>query len=203
MAAASAEAQSAQARAEQARARAAELRSQLQNTEPPAPRTRRQVPWQAIGIGVTAAAIAGLLTLSGSWLWQHHRASTERQQRAEFAAAARQGVINLMSIDYASAKDSVQRVLDSSTGKFRDNFIESSDDFVTAMQNEKITTKATVNDAAVESISGDTATVLVSATSMREGAQAPKDQQQPRVWRVVVTMELDGGQPKMSGVEFV
>ena len=172
--------------------------------EPARPaRTARPVPWQAVGIGLAAAATAGLLTLSGFWLWQHQQASAERQRGAEFAAAARQGVINLMSIDFTSAKDSVQRVLDSSTGNFRDNFLETSDDFVKAVQAEKITTKATVNDAAVESMTGDTAVVLVSATSVREGAKAPKDQQQPRVWRVVVTMQLDNGQPKVSGVEFV
>ena len=167
------------------------------------PRARRQLPWQAVGIGLAAAVLAGLLGLSGFWIWQHQRAAAERQQSAEFAAAARQGVINLMSIDFNSAKDSVQRVLDSSTGKFRDNFLETSEDFVKAVQAEKVTTTATVNDAAVESMTGDTAVVLVSATSIRQGPQAPKDQQQPRVWRVVVTMQLDDGQPKLSGVEFV
>ena len=166
-------------------------------------RPARTVGWQAVGTGVAAAAMAGLLTLSGFWLWQHQRATAERQRDAEFAAAARQGVINLMSIDFNSARDSVARVLDSSTGRFRDNFLETSDDFVKAVQAEKITTTATVNDAAVESMTGDTAVVLVSATSVREGPKAPKDQQQPRVWRVVVTMQLDGGQPKVSGVEFV
>jgi hypothetical protein len=49
----------------------------------------------------------------------------------------------------------------------------------------------------------DTAVVLVSATSQREGPKAPKDQQEPRLWRVVVSLERDGGQIKMSGVDFV
>ena len=47
------------------------------------------------------------------------------------------------------------------------------------------------------------AVVLISATSQREGKQAPKDQQQPRVWRVVITLEREGDQIKMSGVEFI
>ena len=108
-----------------------------------------------------------------------------------------------MSIDYATAQDSVQRVLDGSTGKFRANFADTAEDFVKALQDEKITTKATVNDAAVESMTADSAVVMVSATSRREGPQAPKDQQQPRLWRVVLTLERDGDQIKMSGVEFV
>ena len=205
-----AEVAEAEERAEAARARAQELRRQLQagevtETPSPAPEAaaRPSVPVRTVGVVLAALLTAGLLGFTGSMLWQH-REHTETQQRAaEYAAAARQGVINLMSIDFNSAKDSVQRVLDSSTGKFRDNFLETSEEFVKAVQAEKVTTTATVNDAAVESMTGDTAVVLVSATSIRQGPQAPKDQQQPRVWRVVVTMQLDDGQPKLSGVEFV
>lgn len=153
-------------------------------------------------MGFTAAAIAVVLTGTGFMAWQHHRAAEHRQQVAEFTAAARQGVVNLMSIDYKTAGESVQRVLDGSTGKFRSNFEDSADDFVRALQDERIVTTAVVNDAAVESMTGDSAVVLVSATSRREGPQAPKDQQDPRVWRVVLTMQRDGDQVKMSGVEF-
>jgi Mce-associated membrane protein len=99
----------------------------------------------------------------------------------------------------------VQRVLDNSTGKFRANFDETADEFVKALQDEKIVTTATINDAAVEldSMTDESAVVMVSATSRREGRQAPKEQQQPQVWRVVLTLERDGDQIKMSGVEFV
>ena len=57
-----------------------------------------------------------------------------------------------MAIDYATAQDSVQRVLDGSTGRFRDNFSDSADDFVKALQDEMVVTRATVKDAAVESM---------------------------------------------------
>ena len=127
----------------------------------------------------------------------------ELVRAAEDEAAARQDVINLMSIDYNTAQDSVQRVLDGSTGRFRANFADTAADFVKALKDEKIVTKATVNDTAVESMTADSAVVLVSATSQREGPKAPKDQQEPRLWRVVVSLERDGGQIKMSGVDFV
>jgi len=45
--------------------------------------------------------------------------------------------------------------------------------------------------------------VLVSATSLREGPQAPQEQRQPRVWRVVVNLQREGEAIKISGVEFV
>jgi Mce-associated membrane protein len=208
--AAEAEAAAAEARAEAARARADALRSRLDSPiDPPgdssAPtptRTPRPMLRQIVG-ALAALATLCLLAASGFMVWQHQKVADQRRLSAEFTAAARQDVINLMSMDYAKAEESVQRVLDGSTGKFRANFEETSEEFIKALQDEKIITKATVNDAAVDSMTDDSAVVLVSATSRREGPKAPKDQQQPRVWRVVLTLERADGQIKMSGVEFV
>lgn len=211
-----AQAEAAEERAEAARARADELRRQLKaaedaeaaetgqpaETAPPAAAGRPGARRLATVV-LTALLTAGLLAATGFMLFEHHRQSRQHQQAAEYAAAARQGLINLMSIDYATADDSVKRVVDGSTGRFRANFEETSDEFVKALKDEKIVTKATVNDAAVESMTDDSAVVLLSATSRREGPQAPKDQQQPRLWRVVLSLQRDGDQIKMSGVEFV
>jgi len=135
-------------------------------------------------------------------LWEHRKADEERHRTAEYAAAARQGVVNLMSMDYSHAQESVQRVIDDSIGKMKNNFQDTSQDLIKALQESKMITKVTVNDAAVESMDDQTATVLIAATSHREGPNAPKEDQQPRVWRVVVTMQRDGSQIKMSDVEF-
>lgn len=220
--AAEARAEAAEARAEAARARAEELRRILKNAETSADepenpagddgfehpdaqpiRPRRGLPLHSVAVAAAAVLTVALLAATGAMVWKHREVAQERQHTAEYAAAARQGVINLMSIDYATADDSVQRVLDGSTGRFRDNFAETADDFVEALQDEKIVTKATVNDAAVKSMTEDSAIVLVSATSRREGKQAPQDQQQPRLWRITVNLVRDGGQIKMSSVEFV
>lgn len=213
------EAEAAQARAEAARARAEELRERLlaaqmqtdgtdgtfdaQPVQVQVPQQVRQSPQRMAAVVIAALLTAGLLAATGYMLVAHHEKSRRSQQIAEYAAAARQGLVNLMSIDYTTADDSVQRVLDGSTGRFRANFEETADEFVKALKDEKIVTKATVNDAAVESMTDDTAVVLLSATSRREGQQAPKDQQEPRLWRVVLTLQRDGGQIKMSSVEFV
>ena len=196
----------AEARVDAAAARTAELRRTLEDlAQPdsqPDPQPRAAVRSLIAPLLATLATLA-LLSATGYMLWAHHTAEQHRRQMAEYAAIARQGVINLMSVDYGTAQETVQRVLDSSTGSFRSNFKETADDFVKAMQEEKIVTRASVNDVAVDSVTADSAVVLVSATSQREGAQAPQAQQQPRVWRVVVTLARDGGQMKMSAVEFV
>jgi len=166
-------------------------------------RRPRTTSRQAITIGAAAALTAVMLAVTAAMIWQHSRSVRQDRLSAEFAAAARQGVVNLMSIDYQTAQETVQRVLDGSTGQFRENFAGTAEDFVAALQQEKVTTRATVNDAAVESIAGDSAVVLVSATSLREGPQAPQEQRQPRVWRVVVNLQREGEAIKISGVEFV
>ena len=229
---AEAEALAAEARADAAHARAAELRRQLDATDvadepasdipatpappmPPAPPPLPALPsppppppgglLRTVTVAVTTLLTAGLLGATGYMVWQHQKAADLRRSAAEFTAAARQDVINLMSMDYTRAQESVQRVLDNSTGKFRANFDETADEFVKALQDEKIVTTATINDAAVEldSMTDESAVVMVSATSRREGRQAPKEQQQPQVWRVLLTLERDGDQIKMSDVEFV
>ena len=215
------EALAAEARADAAHARAAELRRQLDATDvaavpasdipatpPPMPMPPAPPPGgllRTVTVAVTTLLTAGLLGATGYMVWQHQKAADLRRSAAEFTAAARQDVINLMSMDYTRAQESVQRVLDNSAGKFRANFDETADEFVKALQDEKIVTTATINDAAVEldSMTDDSAVVMVSATSRREGRQAPKEQQQPQVWRVLLTLERDGDQIKMSDVEFV
>ena len=220
---AEAQALAAEARADAARARAAELRRELDAADsadvadvadvavtdipraaPPSPPPPAGL-LRTVTVAVTTLLTAGLLGATGYMVWQHQKAAELRRSAAEFTAAARQDVINLMSMDYTRAQESVQRVLDNSTGKFRANFDETAEEFVKALQDEKIVTTATINDAAVEldSMTDESAVVMVSATSRREGRQAPKEQQQPQVWRVVLTLEREGDQIKMSGVEFV
>jgi Mce-associated membrane protein len=166
-------------------------------------RRRLRLPGlKAVAAGLVLLLIAGLLSVTGWMLFEHRKAAAERHRTAEYAAAARQGVVNLMSMDYTQAKESVQRVIDDSIGKFKNNFEDSSKDLIKALQDSKMVTKVTVNDTAVEAMDEETATVLIAATSHREGPNAPKEDQQPRVWRVVLTLQRDGGQIKMSDVEF-
>ena len=122
---AEARAAEAQARADAAHERAEELRRRL---DPPS-------SWRdAVTGAVAMVVLLALWSATAVMLWQHHKAGERNQRVAEFTAAARQSIVNLMSIDYNSAKDSVQRVLDGSTGKFRDNFADTADDFVKALQ---------------------------------------------------------------------
>jgi Mce-associated membrane protein len=170
------------------------------------PARRRRVQLPRIRLKVVAAALVilctlGLLGVSGYMMWQHHKVAAERQRSAEFAAAAEQGVVTLMSLDFNHAADDVKRIVDNATGDFKKDFEGATEDFTKVAQDSKVITSATVNAAAVQSMTRDTATVLVSATTHVSNA-AGKDQP-PRAWRLFVDVARDGGQIKLAKVEFV
>jgi Mce-associated membrane protein len=150
---------------------------------------------------VAFACTCALITLSVLMVLNHRHQAAEQQRRAEYAAAARQSVVTLMSLDFTKAKDDVQRILDNSTGQFRDDFKNQADDFIKVAQDSKVITEVTVNAAGVETMTNDSAVVLLSATSRVTNAAGAK--QEPRTWRLSVNLQRDGGQIKMSKVEFV
>jgi Mce-associated membrane protein len=150
---------------------------------------------------VAIACTAALITLSVLMVISHRHQAAEQQRRAEYAAAARQSVVTLMSLDFNKAKDDVQRIIDNSTGQFKDDFKNQAEDFIKVAQDSKVITEVTVNATGVESMTDDTAVVLVSATSRVTNAAGAK--QEPRSWRLSVNLRRDGGQIKMEKVEFV
>src|ERR1700730_4371669 len=170
-----------------------------------ATRRRSRVP-RVSGLSklLTAAAIVaicGLLGTSGWMVWHHHTVLAERQRSAAFIAAAKQGVINLTSLDFNKAKEDVQRVLDSATGEFRDDFQRRADDFTSVVKDSKSGTEGSVGDTAVEKMGKDSADVLVLANERVTNSAGAKDD--PRAFRFRVSVVRDGDQLKISKVEFV
>ncbi|WP_285032525.1 hypothetical protein [Mycolicibacterium sp. lyk4-40-TYG-92] len=154
-----------------------------------------------LAAGSAALLIVALLGISAAIMWHHHGVQTNRQRAAEFTAAARLGVVNMTSLDFNNAKEGVQRILDSSTGEFKADFNTRATDFVKVVQDSKVVTKGTVNLTAVQSMSEDSAVVLVAATSEVTNSAGAKND--PRAWRLKVTVNRDGGVLKMAKVEFV
>ena len=156
---------------------------------------------KVLAAGLALGCTCALITLSVLMVISHRHQAAEQQRRAEYAAAGRQSVVTLMSLDFNNAKADVQRIIDNSTGQFRDDFKNQADDFVKVAQDSKVITEVTVNSTGVESMTNDSAVVLVSATSRVTNAAGAK--QEPRTWRLSVSLQRDGGQIKMSKVEFV
>jgi Mce-associated membrane protein len=206
---AEAKAASAEARAEAARARAVQLRRKAEEAAaPPVRRWRLRRPgwlrrpaWTVVAVGAALMLSCALFGASASMWWQHRLAVAGSQRAAEFTAAARRAATDLMSIDFNTAQQGVQRVIDDSTGQFKGQYQDSARQLVKAMQDSKVVTKVTVNAVAVESMSRDSAQVLVAATTQRHNAADSTDR--PATWRMTISLDTVGGQPKMSNVAFL
>jgi Mce-associated membrane protein len=170
----------------------------------PEPGNRRRIRRPSGRTVVTSAALVVLIVLvgvNGFLAWRHHGADQLRDRAAQFAAAAQQGVVNMTTLDFTKAGADVARVLDGSTGEFRSDFASRVDDFTSVVRDSKVVTAGTVNATAVESMTADSAVVLVAATSTVTNAAGAKEE--PRKWRLSVTVTRDDNQLKMSKVEFV
>lgn len=156
---------------------------------------------KAVAMSLAILCTGALLAASGYMVWQHRKANDLEKLEAEYAAAGRQSVVTLMSLDFNNAEADVQRIIDNSTGQFRTDFEGQAQDFVQVAKDSKVVTDVTVNSTAVEKMTDDTAVVLVAATSRVTNAAGA--QQEPRAWRLSVDLQRDGDQIKMSKVEFV
>ena len=204
---AEAEAAEADARAEAAVAKARAVRLRGRAGEDAGDSTGEIRPprglsrWRAVALAAAAVVIGALLALTGLMVVKHNEAAANRAQDREFLEAASEGIVALLSIDHGRAEADVQRILDLSIGAFRDDFASRAGDFITTAQKGKAVTKGAVTAAALESAGDDNAVVLVAATSQVTNVSGARDD--PRPWRMSVTVSRDEDQWKMSNVEFV
>jgi Mce-associated membrane protein len=153
----------------------------------------------AAGVGIVLASAS--LAASGYMVWQHRTTVHKQQLAAEFTAAARQGVTALMSVDANHAKDDFQRIIDNSTGDFKSQMSAMSGLMAKQTEESKVSSKATVEGVAVESMSDNSAVVLVAARS--DVTNADNTHRPPVTWRISVDLTRDGDQLKMSKVDFL
>jgi Mce-associated membrane protein len=166
-------------------------------------RWRRRPRLATLATSLAVIVIVASLAASADIVLEHRNASQQRQRAAEFAAAAREGVVTLTSLDFNDAKAGVQRIIGNSTGSFRDDFAKMAADFTKVVEESKVVERGTIQAVAVDldSMTNDSAVVLVASTSEVTNAAGAK--QDPRNFRLIVTLTRNGDQLKMSKVEFV
>jgi Mce-associated membrane protein len=205
----------AEARAEAARARALQLRQLADATDAegdvmmaeaadaPARRQRklRRPGRKAITIMAAFGCICASLAASGYLLLHHRDVVQQRQRTAEFATAARNSIQLMLNINASTARADVQRFVDDTTGQFKAGILLSAEDFVKAVEQSKANSKGTVQAVAVQSMTNDSAIVLVAAkTEVNKPGEAKPESKNVRI---VVDVRRDGEQLKVSRVEFV
>jgi Mce-associated membrane protein len=147
---------------------------------------------------VIVAALAGL----GGWLgYRVHQDREAQAHRNLYVQVARQAAVNLTTINYTEVESDIKRILDSATGTFHDDFQNRSQPFVEVVKKVQSKSEGTVAEAALLSDAKDQAQVLV-AVSVKTSTAAGPDQE-PRRWRMRISVDKAGDSAKVSNVEFV
>jgi len=152
----------------------------------------------------TLVGLAAVVALSGvvGWLgFQTYQLRQEQEQRALFLRVGRQGAVNLTTIDWENVNHDIQRILDSATGPFYDDFSKRSQPFIDVVKKVQSKSVGTVIEAGLESVSGNEARVLV-AVSVKTSNLGAEDQP-PRAWRMRIDVQRVDDGAKVSNVSFV
>jgi len=153
----------------------------------------------AAALGMTMCVVmAGLVGWLGFRAYQSHRAD---EQRKVFLQVGRQAALNLTTIDFQEADTDVQRILDSATGTFHDDFEKRVQPFIDTVKQAQSKSVGTVTEAGLESESENDAQVLVAVAVKTSNVGVAE--QQPRAWRMRISVQKVGDQAKVSNVEFV
>ena len=156
---------------------------------------------------VRLATVVGVVAIVAStsvagWLgYREHQARQAQQQSELLIRVGRQGALNLTTIDYQHADSDIQRILDSATGSFYDDFAKRSKPFIEVVKKAQSKSVGTVTEAGLESQSGDEALVMVAVSVVTTNVGEPEAE--PRHWRMRISVKKVGDDAKVSNVAFV
>jgi Mce-associated membrane protein len=170
------------------------------DTKDVARQARTMSPVQlAIVVGVVAVVAS---TAVAGWLgFRQYQARQAQEQSELLIRVGRQGALNLTTIDYQHADADMQRILDSATGSFYDDFSKRSKPFVEVVTKAQSKSVGTITEAGLESQSGDEALVMVAVSVVTTNVGEPEAE--PRHWRMQISVKKVGDGAKISNVAFV
>lgn len=152
-----------------------------------------------------AAGLVASVAMAGAVGWLSYRtyqSHQEQDKRNAMIQAGRQAALNLTTISFESADADVQRVLDSSTGGFYDDFKKRSPAFVEVVKQAKSKSVGNVTEAGLLGpVEGSQAQVLVAVSVHTSVNGSAEDR--ARAWRMQINLQETKDGVKASNVEFV
>jgi Mce-associated membrane protein len=204
----------AQARAAAARARADSLRQRVVEQDKSSAFDKfRDIDWhrpawlllptvRLLAIAEAIVLLVASLTATVLMLWHHRNVDQQQQRVAEYSAAARQSIVTMMTVDPETVDKNMKTVIANATGKFKSTLeAGEAEELAKGVKESKVSTKATVQMAAVESMTDKSAVVLVAVST--DGTGPDNAKLPPAEWRISVSLEREDGQLKTSKFEFV
>ncbi|OZG28871.1 hypothetical protein BH683_012335 [Williamsia sp. 1138] len=150
---------------------------------------------------LVALVVAGI-GLSAYFFDKHQQADDTTAKHTAYIQAARQGVLNILSVNFNSADADIKRILDNATGKWQEEFSPQAAPFVDVVKQAKVTTTASISGAGLEKVNPDnSAQVVIAATAKVTNSAGA--QEEPRTFRVRVTVAPQGDWLKVSNMEYI
>lgn len=154
--------------------------------------------WWA-GMVTAVVLVVAAVALAITTIVVNQGAGGRDQDRAQASDIARQAVQSLVTIDGADPQGNIDKLLAISTGEFRDQLTRVSGTFSAILEQGAVKSAGTIGTAAVESIDGQKATVLVTANTNVRNSEIPNGTQ--RNYRMVVGLTKQDGAWRASSVE--
>jgi Mce-associated membrane protein len=148
-----------------------------------------------------ATIVVSLVALS-SWLgYSAYRSYQTDRRQAYFLAFGREAAVNLTTINHTEVDKDIQRILDSATGNFHDEFQDRAKPFVDYVKQSKSKSEGQVTEAGLQSVTSDAARVLVTVSVTTSVAAYPE----PHLNRFRLRLDVMevGDRAKVSRVEFL
>lgn len=152
-------------------------------------------------LAALAAAVAGLAVAAGIIGGSVMGASGAGHERSAVLDAARQEVLDIVTISPGSLNGDLGRIIGGATGEFKSEISSQKSPFINVIKQQKVSSAGSISAAGIESVNGDNASVLVAAAATVKNSQSPAGA--ARDYRMQVTMQKVNGQWLASQVEFV
>lgn len=154
-----------------------------------------------LGRWLVAAALVLLTATAGFLLYKVRAVQLDDQARQQALTAARQTAINVTSISTKDFATDVARVLDGSTGSFRQDFSARTGQLEQLLKDNDVSAQGRVLEAGVARSDRRTATALLVVDSTVKNKQVPAGR--VNTYRMKIDMEKVGDRWLASSLEFV
>lgn len=156
---------------------------------------------QVLGLILAVVITVVFAGLAGWFGYRTLQAREVNQTNEMLLQAGRQAAINLTTIDAATVDADIRRVIDASVDPFAGEFAKKSASFADVVRLAQSKSEGRVTEAGIESLTDDTADVLVALSVTTTAKGVPEEQ--PRLWRMRITVKKSGDTAKVSNVGFV
>lgn len=163
-------------------------------------RRLRKPPLVDAALAVLLVATVVLSAIAG-WRWYEHRETDRGLQAA--VAAGKQAAVNFVSIDASTVDKDMQRILDASTGDFKDEYERNKTTFRDQVVQTKAASIGTVLRAGLLSGDSDSAVVLVALDATIKNASTPDGRLSHYRMQLDLAKDARSGRWLVSRLQFV